>query len=969
MARVRISAWPDARPFVRGLEAVPDSSGCVADLVASQAWLNAPEQNLTNSRRAVSAGPVWWSHWSSYAAQLTTMGRREEAVAVLLDGLRHTAHAVHLLALQLQLVEVKQQMGDSAGAAKLLAAIGTSVARDGRPWLRWTRLGRLSTEAERAGNDARLDSLTREQVKTARKAGAAVAEYQSVIGWGSVLAFRRNDPKGAIAPLTRAIQLAEAIGSPRFILDAYHSRGRAFNTLGDFRRAELDLRKALTVVARDDWTMLAEVHHNLAHTFEGLGRWANAAREADLYRRSAWRVREGSAAFMMSLHDVGSIQWKAGQHAAARTAFEEMVQVVEELGAHHFYAGEYYERIGDLARAASYYDRGARSKSTGDLQLNLAGLTRMYQALGLTDSARVAATRHDQPGMFGVSRLLPSILLADGQVDAGLRLARADVAEWEAKGSRHLEASARLQLARLLLDAGRAADADGEAARAERLAASANLIAEVIEAIHLRGVAQLRAGSRSSIATLLLARSHVRAHPVAAAELQVETALGDAFAAFGPDAASLSAYNRAATASQRVTSSYASALDRARNRDQRVAPFDGALRVLAAMPASASRSAQMFSWSARRKDAIWSENVAESGVADVARGLAGVQGFLDDRSALVDYFAVDSIVWALVITRRDARAIRLPMTVSATAALVQRLRRPLVAVDAGQLDLARAPFDLPLAHQLYLGLFRPLEEVFGDAREIVIVPDGPLHGVPFSALPMSLGARRDDYHSATYVVDRYAVTLATTPALGGSRRSRILPADVRVLVANGAVPGGEEEVAAIVDAWSARRVTVLSGAGATEAALRKRAAASGVLHFAVHARAHEADPLASYLELARDDMDDGLLHVTEIAALKFRGDLVVLTGCETMPGPAFAGTGPFGIANSFLAAGARTVIAALWPVGASAAELGHELHRALADGAEPRRAFRSAQLKLRRNPARAHPFYWGGYSLVVGSAP
>jgi len=147
----------------------------------------------------------------------------------------------------------------------------------------------------------------------------------------------------------------------------------------------------------------------------------------------------------------------------------------------------------------------------------------------------------------------------------------------------------------------------------------------------------------------------------------------------------------------------------------------------------------------------------------------------------------------------------------------------------------------------------------------------------------------------------------------------------------------------------------------------KQAAGRSVIHFAVHARADESDPLASYLELARDSTDDGFLHVSEIAALKFQGELVVLTGCETMPGRVFAGTGPFGIANSFIAAGARNVIATHWPVGESAAELSRDLHRGLASGAEASEALRAAQLRLRREAARAHPFYWGGYVLVAGA--
>jgi CHAT domain-containing protein len=126
--------------------------------------------------------------------------------------------------------------------------------------------------------------------------------------------------------------------------------------------------------------------------------------------------------------------------------------------------------------------------------------------------------------------------------------------------------------------------------------------------------------------------------------------------------------------------------------------------------------------------------------------------------------------------------------------------------------------------------------------------------------------------------------------------------------------------------------------------------------------------LSSHLELAPDADDDGFLHVNEIAALHFRGDLVVLTGCVTMPGRIFAGSGPFGIAASFIAAGAKNVIATHWPVGEAAADLSGDLHRSLAAGADAGDALRAAQLRIRHDPTRAHPFYWGGYLIITTTA-
>lgn len=965
---------PALELVLRRLDRQPDPSGCRASMGARYRQGALRERSVLEARDALAREPdADISLWRRYVELLNGLGRKEEAVAVLGEGIRRSPHPLYSLTLQLLLVGQRERMDDSAAARQLRRGIGASVARDGRPYLRWLYLESLANAMRDAGDIAGMDSLLRERVTVAHRARATEAECFSLyyLGWSRL--DLRHDPRAALAPLTRSIALAEKVRSPYFIVMVYERRARAYLQLGDFRRAEPDIRRALSVTPANDWYSLTEAHQTLTYVYEGLGRWPEAVREADRFR---WHARElskqwlASSMYMMSLRAGGMIRWKAGWHAAARESFEMMVQTIEELGQSFYYAGEYYERIGDFARAMTYYRRGAAQDNWNDRPLNLAGLTRMYEAIGMRDSARSAAERHDLPAYSqGTPRLLPSILLADGRVNEALQLARKDVEEQEAKKSASGTASAMLNLARLLLQTGRSVDAAREAASAGRIAAAATLTDDVIEALLVQGRAELREQSVASLATLQRARALVHTHPTASAELSVELALGDAYAAFGREPDALIAYDHAALASQRVTATYESALDRARNREQKVALFDGALRVLLEMPESSSRSAQMFAWSARKKDALFIGVGTVGAQARTRATLADIRRTLDGGTAVVNYIAVDSAILALVITARASRVVKLPLSVLVTSDLVRRLRQPLVAVDAGQLDLARAPFDLGLAHRLYAGLFAPLENMLGGVQRIIILPDGPLFGVPFDALPRTPPGVRtgtNAYHAADYLIDRFTITVSTASALAGVERSRGVAEGARVLVVRGPVAGGEREVASIVAAWPAGRTTSIGGSTATESALRKRVTGRTVIHFAVHAHADESDPLDSYLELARDSSDDGFLHVTEVAALKFTGDLVVLTGCETMPGRVFAGTGPFGIANSFIAAGARNVIATHWPVGESAAELSRDLHRGLASGVQASDALRAAQLRLRRDPARAHPFYWGGYVLIAG---
>ncbi len=91
--------------------------------------------------------------------------------------------------------------------------------------------------------------------------------------------------------------------------------------------------------------------------------------------------------------------------------------------------------------------------------------------------------------------------------------------------------------------------------------------------------------------------------------------------------------------------------------------------------------------------------------------------------------------------------------------------------------------------------------------------------------------------------------------------------------------------------------------------------ATGIIHFASHGFDNPIAPAYSSLVLNPDDSNDGLLQAREISKLSTKAQLVVLASCSSAKGGLSGLYGySAGLAESFIHAGAKTVIGTLWDV-------------------------------------------------------
>lgn len=742
----------------------------------------------------------------------------------------------------------------------------------------------------------------------------------------------------AMAIADSLVALADSTGSRMARAEAVLLRGRAAVKAGQTGLAERELAEA-GMLARSEGAPRVgwEVQHNLLHLYESTGRDAQALAAGLAFARLTEAVPL-RAERMMSYHDLGMFLRARGEWADAQRWFERMVATVDSLGngQNDFYAGEYFESVGRLEDAMRYYLRGS-DVHAGDR--SLAALARVAELLGDTTAALRYAAGHDgfTDQRYPEGRpLLPGLLARMGrwpEAGSGLLSARRIAA---GRGQRAAWGRLTMELAEVEL----ALANPGYAMSLADSALSALIDpAERDFAMRAEGIGALaaaRVGDASAAARLRrLAGSRRRAAQAGGVVLAAELGVmeGDAHRALGGFDAALAAYRRA----QEVVDTLAGALsDDATRVSIRAAQRKASTRALEVLLARRHRGGATSAWLA------WSERRKARTVA-LGGAPAAQPAMAEPGTALLDYVVLDSTVAVLVQSGGRSSIHDLEVRPSEVEAWLQRLYARAAPRVGSLVDATRAGLDTAATAWLSGALVAPLLDELAGVERVTIVPDGPLFLVPFDVLPLRAGG---------LVAERFTVSLSPSPRLAGSagagRDGRPALVVAGVLTEAAAPSGLAAEAQRVRAAIRGREVRLLEGRGATESAVREGMVGAGLVHLASHAVPNVSRPDFAEVRLAPDGMHDGRLQAFEVRRLDLRGTIVVLSACETGSGRVAGGEGPVSLARAFLQAGARVVVATLWPVLDTPGDLMADFHARLDAGAEPARALRDARLAALR---------------------
>ncbi len=276
-----------------------------------------------------------------------------------------------------------------------------------------------------------------------------------------------------------------------------------------------------------------------------------------------------------------------------------------------------------------------------------------------------------------------------------------------------------------------------------------------------------------------------------------------------------------------------------------------------------------------------------------------------------------------------------------------------------------------------------MEAALAGAEALLILPDGPLHSLPFAAL--AVAEPTPETERPMFLVERFALRMAASAAALSAPGEAPSPEAVDIGVAAfgdpwlrpwasasetagtesspapsarptrgadlGPLPFARLEVEMIAELFP--RAETRIGREATEGRVKRLPGSFEIVHFACHSVIDERFPLDSFLALSPDTAvaevgDDGLLQAWEIfEEVRLDADLVTLSACAT----GLAGDGLVGLTQAFHYAGARSVLASLWQVSdRSSADLMVRFYRHLQAGLGKDQALRAAQLELLAGP-------------------
>jgi CHAT domain-containing protein/Tfp pilus assembly protein PilF len=375
------------------------------------------------------------------------------------------------------------------------------------------------------------------------------------------------------------------------------------------------------------------------------------------------------------------------------------------------------------------------------------------------------------------------------------------------------------------------------------------------------------------------------------------------------------------------------------------------------------------------------------------------QAILDKDTILIQYHLDEVKSYAWVISAESIVGVELP----GRSRIEESARRFYDTLTARTRQLTVENLEKESSREFALELGKMILDPFKDhlgKRRILIVADGALNSIPFSALTLPADKNQILLYNSEIVNLPSASTLLAlnnahkslsqtnkitvfadpvfdkkdrrVAATANNRKVSIKRDKLLSLETDTALPRLEytrrlvEEIQNITPQSDLEAFVDFDAS--RQRLMNADLSSSQIIVFATHGVVYK-NPEDSGLILSRVDKQgnpqDGFLQLKDVYKLRLNANLVVLGACETAIGEEIKGEGVISLTRGFMYAGAKGVMASLWKVDeAATVELIRRMYENLRRGRNASEALRLAQTSLRNEKRFADPYYWSGFVLM-----
>ena len=365
-----------------------------------------------------------------------------------------------------------------------------------------------------------------------------------------------------------------------------------------------------------------------------------------------------------------------------------------------------------------------------------------------------------------------------------------------------------------------------------------------------------------------------------------------------------------------------------------------------------------------------------------------IQSTIQEYEALISFFAGQINTFAFIQTSSELQVIDLGPSESLSH-LVKQFRNDYIPRQKAILT-SEPPNRLQqswlnkrffqLSSQLYQKLWAPLDSTgLLKGKEIILVPDGFLHYLPFEILVKDRLQKKHQYYQ--YLIKDHPISYYPSASVLHFERTNKYNSPKPEKDYFGLAVSNFDQALCTKDGMT---LDTLNNTGPFVKSIQNyfRPESSTVLinehasvdsfsalelkdyrylHFATHGQINSKTP-----EFSNILLHDGCLNLYEIFELELNADLVVLSACETGLGKLVAGEGMIGFTRALMYAGTPSIILSLWEVGAnSTMDLFTNYYEKLSqDSGLKYASLREAQLQMIHSKDYSNPYFWAPFVFI-----